>query len=283
MYEQKKINVAVVLNARNEEENISATLQHLTDQHLVPYRILVIDDGSTDNTAKIALNYDVELIRRNPHDNYVARKELAETVNSGLEKLDNDEKCDYILLMSGEILLSKNYISTIVSRMENDPKLVVAAGVVKNEFAAVPRGPGRIVRYDFWKKLGLRYPVNYGFEGYLLWKAMSLGYKIKSFDDVVSDTVRKTGSSYEPERYYYYGLGLKALGYSFLYAMARIVLFEKRKPKGAFHMLRGYLSKYDELYEKELRDFVRKNQNENILHFNKGYLSRLITTIRRTN
>ena len=269
-----EIKVAVVLNARNEEKHLGKTLEFLQVQDLRPYRIIVVNDGSSDKTGEIAKSYGVEVVeRKKRNENYVARKELAETVNAGLEKLD-DDFCDYILLMSAEIHLPKNYLSEIVKRMEKNSKLVVAAGVVQNEFAAVPRGPGRVVRYSFWKKLGLRYPINYWYEGYLLWKAQSMGYEIASFDDIISKTDRKTGMTYEPKRYYYYGLGLKSLGYATPYALARILLFARKKPKGAYYMLKGYFSNYNDLYEEDLRKFVKETQMKNIKNLSPGYLKR---------
>jgi len=164
--------------------------------------------------------------------------------------------------------------------MKSKPKLVITAGVVRDEFANVPRGPGRIVKYDFWKKLGLKYPVNYGWEAYLLWKAQSMGYEIASYSDIISETQRKTGSTYNPKTYYYYGLGLKAIGYTFPYTLARALLFSKRKPKGALNLLRGFFSNYKDLYEPELREYVKKTQRQNILHPNRGYLKKFFETLK---
>jgi len=275
------LKVAVILNARNEEKQLGKTLEFLQAQELKPYRIIVVNDGSTDKTGEIAKSYEVEVVERKKRkENFVARKELAETVNAGLAKLDNDTDCNYVLLMSAEIHLPKNYLSEIITRMEKNPKLVVTAGVIRNEYTAVPRGPGRVVRYSFWKKLGLRFPINYWYEGYLLWKAQSMGYEISSFDDIISDSDRKTGITYEPKRYFYYGLGMKALGYTTSYALARILIFAKRKPKGAYYMFKGYISDYDELYEPELRDFVRKTQLSNI--FNLKYIKRFFTGLKNS-
>ena len=204
--------VAVVLNARNEDKHIEKTLIHLQNQDLKPYRIIVVNDGSTDKTEEVVSKFkEIEIVNRpKREENFVAKKELAYTVNAGLAKLQNDKNCEYVLLMSAEILLPKDYLSKIISRMEEDSKLVITAGVVKDEFASVPRGPGRVIKYDFWKKLGLEFPVNYGYEAYQLWKAQSMGYKIASYSDIISETPRKTGSEYNPKLYYYYGLGLKA-------------------------------------------------------------------------
>jgi len=36
----------------------------------------------------------------------------------------------------------------------------------------------------------------------------------------------------------------------------------RKKPKGAYYLLSGFFSDYNELYESDLRDFVRKNLND---------------------
>jgi glycosyltransferase involved in cell wall biosynthesis len=272
----KEAKVAVVIPAKNEEPRIGKTLESFLNQDLKPYRIIVVDDGSSDKTGEISSNYNgVEVVTRPfRKENLVAKKELAETFNAGLQKLSNDE-CDFILISGADLIIPKNYISTIVTRMIENPKIAVSSGIVKGEYSNVPRGPGRIVRYDLWKKLGLIYPINYGFEAYLLMKLESLGYENTVYNDMIATTQRKTGSEYHPTRYYYYGLGLKALGYTTLYALTKILLFAKKKPKGAYYMLKGYFSDYDNLYEPELRSYVKKTQLHNILHLDVRYLKRI--------
>ena len=96
-------NVAVVLNVRNEEKHIEKTIQSILDQKLLPYRIIVINDGSTDNTKQILSNFStIELIDKPVrNENYLARKELADTINQGLTKLHNDSRCQFVYLQSG--------------------------------------------------------------------------------------------------------------------------------------------------------------------------------------
>ena len=262
----KNTKVAVVLNARNEEKTITKALECVLNQDLLPYRIIVVNDGSTDKTEELASKFDlVEVINRPIRDErYLARKELAETVNVGLRRLHNDQTCEFVWLMGSYVLYPKDYLSKLINRMRKNTKIAISSGVVVNEFSIEPRGPGRVVRCDFWKKIGFVYPVNYGWEGYLVWKAQSMGFEAVGYTDIISPTQRKTGSRFDPKRYYYYGLALKALGYTFLYTIMKILLFSKRKPHGAYFMLKGYLSNYNELYENELREYVKKTQHQNM-------------------
>jgi len=268
--------VAVVILARNEEKFIGKMLSSLLEQDLLPYRILVVNDGSTDKTKEVVSSFDnIELINREKRNgSLVGKKELAEVINLGLEKFQNDKNCDFIFFPGAELLYQKNYLLSIVKRMKNNPKIVISSGVIKGEFSIEPRGAGRVIRYDFWKKLGLAYPINYGYEAYLLLKAESMGYLAISYPDLIIETLRKTGSKYEPKRYYYYGLGLKALGYTLPYVLIRAALFAKKKPKGAFYLLKGFLSSYNDLYDKELRQFVKKTQYHKMTRIDPSYIKR---------
>ena len=126
-----EIFVAVILIARNEEKIITKTLECIINQKLKPYRIIVINDGSKDKTGEIVSKFSsVELINRPPRDeSYLAKKELAGTINLGLEKLQNDQKCQYVCIIGSDILYSENYLYEIVSRMKKNPNLVIASGV----------------------------------------------------------------------------------------------------------------------------------------------------------
>ncbi len=275
--------VAVIIPAFNEEKTIGDSLLSLKNQTLTPYRIIVINDGSTDKTEQIIRSFsEVEIVNKESHESYVGKKELAYTFNSGLEKLSDDTNCDFILILGSDIILPKNYIYEVTKRMIEKPNVVISSGIIEGEYSITPRGAGRVVRIDFWKNLGLHYPVNYGFEGYLVLKAKSLGYETETYSDLIITTKRKTGQRYDPNLYYCYGLAIKALGYTFPYALGRIIIFGKRNPKGAFKMLQGFLSKYDQLYELELRQYVRKTQRENLLHMDQNFIKKIYNLLKNS-
>lgn len=269
--------------ALNEEVSIGESITSLKNQILVPYRIIVVNDGSKDKTKEIAESFSgVELVNRKPHESYVGKKELASTFNAGLEKLKNDDKCDYILVIGSDVVLPDNYLLEITRRMNQNSNVVISSGMIQGEYSITPRGAGRVVRYDFWKNLGLAYPVNYGFEGYLILKAKSLGFEVETYEDLTITTKRKTGHRYDANLYYYYGLALKALGYSIPYALGRIIIFGKKNPKGALRMFQGFLSNYDQLYEPELRQYVRQSQRNNLIHINKNFLKKIYNLLKNS-
>ena len=258
--------IAVVLIAKNEEKNISQALNSLITQDLKPYRIIVVDDGSTDNTENIIKSYsNIELIKLENKSKYEpTKKKLAEVINAGLHRLRNDFQCTFVMKTDADVILPKNYLSEIIKKMEEDPKIAICSGIIENEKSSIPRGGARIVRMDFWRKIGLEYPVKYGYEGYLIIKALTMGYSIKIFPDLVFQVLRKTESSYEAKSFYYLGLGMKMIGYTFTFAFGKIIMITTKNPKGAFYMAKGFLSKPDELYESGVREYVKKHQNKRL-------------------
>jgi len=143
--------IGVVVIARNEAENIYKTLSALVAQTIPLRQIILVDDNSTDDTVKIARNFDVDiLVFPEIHDNWVTRPELAKVFNYGLKQLDVDS-LDFISIIGADHILSSNYFEQITRRMIRDNS-VVASGAIKDEIATAPRGSGRVISKKYWKK-----------------------------------------------------------------------------------------------------------------------------------
>ena len=238
----------MIIPARNESRFLEKTLESLKNQTLHPYRIIVINDGSTDNTADVAKKFDVEISTLEDRGfRATGEPVLANVINKGLEKVKEGE-CNYLMILGADHIIPRNYISKIISIMEEKKDVVIASGIIKGESQRnnSPRGSGRIIRYDFWKKIGLQYPCWYGFESYIVYKALVDSYQVKVVRDAIGWSQRPTGKT---TNYKSYGKAMRALGYHPLYALGRIVLSLKHNPREAIDMLRGYLdmsvSKYD--------------------------------------
>jgi glycosyltransferase involved in cell wall biosynthesis len=268
-------NIGVIIIARNEEDHIKNTLESVIAQTYHPYRIICVDDASIDNTSKIIKSYEqVELLKSTTqHESYLGKKELALIINLGLEELKKDCSVDFISILGADTILPKDYFSNLIERMENDEKIAITSGVISNEYSDVPRGSGRMVRSDFWRKIGSLYPVNYGFEAYLVLKAESMGYTTKTYKDLIILSQRKTGSKYSPKLYQYYGMAMKSLGYTLGYAIGKGFLLMLKRPSGGINLIQGYFSKDVTLYDPETRKYVRNLQNNLPFTF---YLKRIM-------
>jgi glycosyltransferase involved in cell wall biosynthesis len=236
----KEKRIIVVIPARNESEFLGHTLDALKKQTLVPYRIILVNDGSTDDTSDIARKFNVEVFDVDDRGfRATGQPILANVINRGLENI-LDNECQYIMILGADHIIPANYISKIITIMEKNDSLVIASGVIKGESQrdTSPRGSGRIIKYDFWKKLGLRYPCWYGFESYIVYNALVNSYQVKVVRDVIGWSQRPTGKT---TNYKNYGKAMRALGYHPLYLLGRIILTVKNNPKGALKMISGYL------------------------------------------
>ncbi|MDH3656878.1 MAG: glycosyltransferase family 2 protein [Nitrosopumilus sp.] len=272
--------IGVVVIARNEAENIHDTLNALFKQTIPLSQIILVDDNSIDDTLKIAKNFDVKILTfPEIHDNWITRPELAKIFNYGLEQLDVDN-LDFISIVGADHILSHDYFEQVTGRMTLDDS-VVASGAIQGEIATAPRGSGRVIRKEYWKKIGSELPVNFGYETYVYVKAMQLGFNVSYYDDIITKTSRQTAITYKPIMYYHYGYAMRALGYPFLHTFLRAVLLLKRgKGLKSFRLfLKGYFSNKDTFYEESLRNFISKRYNtRRVLSNPTGKIKRFMDT-----
>ncbi|MGI9565895.1 MAG: glycosyltransferase [Nitrosopumilus sp.] len=90
--ENKENKIIVIIPVRNESKLLGPTLDALKKQTLVLHRIIVINDGSTDDTSSIAKKFNVEVVDLKDRGFRATGKPvLANVINKGLEKiLEND-------------------------------------------------------------------------------------------------------------------------------------------------------------------------------------------------
>lgn len=241
--------IYAVIPARNEEDSIEQTLLSLVGQTLKVQGIVIVNDGSQDRTAEVAARYGV-VVNLPPHtESYVGRPELAAVLNEGLRRVPDD--CDYVLILGADHILPQDYVEKLVCRMVEE-NVKAASGYIEGEgyHPQMPRGSGRIYEFKLFKSIGF-FPVNWGWESYVLFKFMQMGYKVKCYRDIPAGKARST--TMDKMKLYYYGKAMKALGYDFKYALGRVLV------NRSLSMLRGYLSKDVEVYD-DIAEFVRKWQ-----------------------
>jgi N-acetylglucosaminyltransferase len=126
------LTLTVVIPAHNEAAGLPETLSAIGRQTIVPERVIVVDDASTDGTAEIARAYGAEVIRR---DQCLGSKSLV--LNHALLDCDTD----IILNVDGDTVIGDDFIERIKVPF-TDPDVAVAAGTVQvwNPKGIIQRG-----------------------------------------------------------------------------------------------------------------------------------------------
>jgi len=246
---------AVVI-ARDEEETIGDCLRSLRQQTSKLF-LAVVNDGSADKTSEIASRYADDVVDLPRHEeNWTGQPNLAKVINAGFHVL-RKEHVAFALISGADALYPPKYVEEIIWRMKSED-VVLASGIAEGEsFRSLsPRGSGRIIDTKWFGKIGFGYPENYGFEVYVVYKALSQGRKVAIYPDLKFKLSR--GTKLSKRKMYLWGKGMKALDYWWPYALGRIAVMGLRQPPNAFEMLRGYVSevsKYD-----DIKGFVPKLQ-----------------------
>ncbi len=254
--------VVAVIPARNEEAYLPKTLEALQKQSHKLTSIIVVNDGSTDQTKDVALTFPKVHVVDRPNRGYTAvgKAILAETFNAGFREASKQvPDYDYILVVGADTVLPNNYVNRLLEEFSQNHLLVMASGIIENESyrpGAKPevRGTGRMIARPFWEKIGGSYPVKVGWETYPVFKAREMGYQVYALAELKMELQRPTGKKTD---YTAYGEAMRALGYYWPLAVGRA--FRKKHPKLIIQMLKGYF-RGKERYEKDLRNFVKLSQ-----------------------
>ena len=127
---------SVVIPLYNKQNSIVATLQSVLAQTYQNFEIVVVDDGSTDDSARIAEEYIRECMAygvRAPHEStsFVGgpaecRGKVIRKANGGVCSARNrgiqEAKYDYIALLDGDDLWDEHYLEEQVKLIQDFPE-----------------------------------------------------------------------------------------------------------------------------------------------------------------
>jgi len=262
------LKVSAFIIARNEQDHVGDTIDSLISQtHELDF-IVVVDDGSTDSTSKIAHERGIMVVNLPYHeDSYVGRLELATVCNAGLKCIRENSTPDYIVQMGADHILSKDYVESIINRMNNNYVAIASGGTQLERLNPdVPWGSGRIIDANIWREInGIQYPVKWGYESWIVYRIRQLGYQVKRYDDIYSFT--RPVRMY-PEKAYYWGKCNYALGCSFPFVIIKAF---NMKING-IHFIKGYFSRQDVKKHEDIAQFVKGHQYSRLKSIIKKYI-----------
>jgi poly-beta-1,6-N-acetyl-D-glucosamine synthase len=250
----------VVTPVRDEDQHLVSTIESMIRQTVLPREWVIVDDGSTDGTAKILDDYAsryswIKAVHRPDRGFRKAGGGVVEAFYHGYRTLTCSE-WEYVVKFDGDLTFEPTYFEECLGEFVRDPQLGVGGGVIcylvegRKTFEEAPafhvRGATKIYRKACWDSIGglLQAP---GWDTFDEIKANSLGWKTKSFQNLHLLHRRETGSADGLWRTFVkYGRANYICGYLPLFMLCKCLLRLVQKPYvfGSIGLMYGFCSGY---------------------------------------
>lgn len=267
----------IVIPTYNEEQFIALTLQSLADQTVLPTKVVVVNDNSTDRTPDIVLDFVkkhpwISLVNKTSSAIHLPGSKVIQAFQKGLEFID--EEYDLIVKVDADLIFPTNYFETIIQHFNSDSSIGMVGGfcyIEKNGDWILEnltdkdhiRGALKAYRKATFKQIGgLRAQMGWDTVDELLCKFYN--WKVVTDESLHVKHLKPTGSNYNKTARYKQGEAFYTLGYGFIItAIASMKLaLRKEKPFLFVDYLIGFwkakLAKKPLLVTTEQAKFIRK-------------------------
>jgi glycosyltransferase involved in cell wall biosynthesis len=267
---------AIVTPARNEAENLSRLADSIAAQTIVPAQWVIVDNGSTDETARvadrIARSHDwVTVIRTAGESLPVRGAPVVRAFNAGFRELTHDT--DIVVKLDADLSFEPDHFQRLLAEFERDPALGIAGGVCWEEDRGrwrpqhTTRGHVRGAEKAYRRAcLHVVLPLEerMGWDGIDELKAAVNGWRTESFGDIPVRHHRKLGVR-EPRvaKWVVQGEMAHYMGYRPSYLVLR-ALYRAIRDAAAVAMLWGYarsaLRREPRVSDPDVREWLRREQ-----------------------
>lgn len=270
------MNYYIVIPAHNEEAFIALTLQSLLSQTVLPKKIVVVNDNSSDKTAEIVTAFAKEnpfitLVNKTSEAIHLPGSKVIQAFHKGFETLDNDY--DVIVKLDADLILPNNYFERVLAIFEKDATIGMAGGfayIEKNGEWVLEnltdkdhiRGAFKAYRAACFLQIGNLKPAM-GWDTVDELLAKFYGWKVVTDDSLKVKHLKPTGANYNKTARYKQGEAFYTLGYGFLItaiASAKLAMM-KKKPLLFLDYIKGFWkaksTKTPLLVTKEQAKFIR--------------------------
>jgi biofilm PGA synthesis N-glycosyltransferase PgaC len=276
------VKYVLITPAHNEEAFIEKILASMVAQTQLPERWIIVDDGSTDNTAEIVWPYAqrypwIELIRRSPqlHRSFAGK---VRAFNAGLERVQESVEFEVIGNLDADVSFDPDYLEFLMRKFSEDPKLGVAGtpftedggyDSARDSFEGENHVAGgcQLFRCHCFQEVGGYVPNRAGGVDWIaVTTARMKGWKTRSFPEKRFHHYRTLGTagrtseaaslSYGEKDYY--------LGGSPIWELFRVIYRMTKQPIDGLALLSGYcwaaIRRIERPVSRELMRFHRREQ-----------------------
>lgn len=249
------MNFYIVIPAHNEADHISLTLESIVSQTVLPKKVIVVNDNSTDNTSEIITGYTkthqfIEQVNSISSNMHLPGSKVIQAFYKGYELLDDNY--DFIVKLDADIILPHNYFKTLIRHFNSDKSIGMVGGFAyiekKGQWILENltnkdhiRGAFKAYRKQCFLDIGKLKP-SMGWDTVDELLAQYHGWKIKTDDTLIIKHLKPTGKTYNKTARYKQGEAFYKLGYGpILTTIASLKLaILKKQPLLLFDYLKGY-------------------------------------------
>lgn len=247
----------IVIPAHNEEVFLEQTLNSIVNQTLLPKKVILVNDHSTDQTEAIMdLFLDKSMLFKKQNtfssSEHLPGSKVINAFHKGLEVLD--DAYDFIVKLDADIILPANYFETISSIFKKDSKIGICGGFIYEQTVSGNwelnhpmdkdhiRGAFKAYSKDCFKAIGgLKNAMGWDTVDELL--ATYHGFKTHTDPTLKVKHLRPTGKAYEKKAKRLQGTAMYTMRYGFVITfIASVKMALKHKSIKAFwNTMAGYM------------------------------------------
>ncbi len=266
----------IIIPTYNEEKFIALTLQSIVEQTVLPSKVVVVNDGSTDKTEEIIQSFCdkhsfFSLVNKTSDAIHLPGSKVIQAFQKGLETLDDNY--DIMVKIDADLIFPSNYFETIIQHFQSDERVGMVGGfcyIQKNGGWVLEnltdkdhiRGALKAYRKETFLQIGgLKPAMGWDTVDELLCKFYN--WKVVTDESLHVKHLKPTGASYNKAARYKQGEAFYSLGYGFFITTIASLKLAMRKGKPLLFMdyIKGFWkaksAKKELLVTREQAKFIR--------------------------
>jgi glycosyltransferase involved in cell wall biosynthesis len=263
----------IIIPAHNEESSIGLTLDSLANQTLLPKKLIVVNDNSTDKTQDIVEAFIekysfITLVNSKSSNQHLPGSKIINAFYKGFENLDLNY--DVICKFDADLIFPDNYLEQIAFHFNQNNKLGMASGfcyIEKNGEWILEnltrkdhiRGALKAYKKDCFFQIGKLKP-SMGWDTVDELLAKYYGWNILTDESLHVKHLKPTGISYNKASKYLQGEAMYKMRYGFIitFISALKLAYKKR----SFALFKDYMTGYFIAKKKNIDYLVSKKEGE---------------------
>lgn len=251
------MNYVIITPAFNEEEHIEYTLKSVIKQTVLPVEWIIVDDGSTDQTAQIVNKYSKQHDWIKLYSFSKVPVPFGEHVHAnfykGFEKISNNDWQLIVKLDADLDIDREDFFELQLNKMKAWPQLGICSGITYSDHTGEKimtkgrkywrtGGAMKVYRRACFEQIGGIKPI-YGWDGLDEYQAMFHGWKTRTFFDLpVNHLGKKRALNREKELQLAEAKGksLYQRGYPFEFVLMKGLNYLRKSLKHSKAFYRGY-------------------------------------------